>query len=137
MITFKSRLLLSGIGGIALVVGAYAMAQAQNTTGTGPFTQAQVDAGRAAYAGNCADCHGANLGGGPNGPGLYGPGFMARWGGQTTADYYKFMSATMPYGNEGRLPADTYASIASFIYAANGARPGTQTYMSFFRFPIT
>ena len=127
MTSFKGKLLSGGISLSALVFGAY-MAQAQNSTGTGPFTQAQVDAGRAAYAGNCADCHGANLGGGPNGPGLFGPGFMARWGNQTTADYYKFMSATMPYGNEGRLAPETYASIASFIYAANGAQPGTQTY---------
>jgi alcohol dehydrogenase (cytochrome c) len=127
---FRNKHLLTGAGSLALVMGAYALAQAQSTapTGTGPFTQAQVDAGRAAYQRECSDCHGANLGGGPNGPGLFGPGFMARWGGQTTADYYKFMSATMPYGNEGRLSADDYASIASFIYAANGARPGTQTY---------
>ncbi len=129
---FKSKTLLAGTGSIALLVCAYAVAQAQSVpsgvAGTGPFTQAQVNAGRAAYGRECADCHGTNMGGGPNGPGLFGPGFMARWGNQTTADYYKFMSSTMPYGNEGRLSADDYTGIASYIFAANGARAGTQTY---------
>ena len=117
------------IGALALAVAAFAAAQAQiSTTGTaavGPFNQAQVDAGRTAYQANCSGCHGPALQGGPNSTALAGPGFMAAWGGRNSADYYRYVSTQMPYGNAGGLSADTYASIVSFIYAVNGSRPGT------------
>src|SRR6185437_12055013 len=63
--------------------------------------------------------------GGPNSTALAGPGFMAAWGGRNSADYYRYVSTQMPYGNAGGLDAATYANIISFIYAVNGSRPGT------------
>jgi alcohol dehydrogenase (cytochrome c) len=131
MIISNRGRLTAALAAIALGVAAYAAAQAQTpsgATGVGPFTQAQVDAGRAAYKDNCAGCHGAALAGGPNATALSGPGFMGRWSVQTTADFYHYMSTTMPYGDEGKLGADIYTNIAAYIYAANGARPGAQTY---------
>jgi mono/diheme cytochrome c family protein len=119
-------------GGLATAVLALALtAQAQiSTTGTagvGPFTQGQVDAGRAAYQANCSGCHGPALQGGPNSTALAGPGFMAAWGGRGSADYYRYVSTQMPYGNAGGLDGATYTNIVAFIYAVNGATPGTQT----------
>ena len=92
---------------LALAVAAYA-AQAQvSTTGTagvGPFNQAQVDAGRAAYGPACGACHGATLQGGPNSTALAGPGFMGAWSGRSTADYFRYVQTQMPYGNANGLP---------------------------------
>ena len=119
---------LSGAAAITFGLAAYAVAQAQPALQPGPFSQAQVDAGRDSYATNCALCHGAALSGGSNAPSLTGPGFMGAWGTKTTADYYRYVSATMPYGNEGKLGAEAYADIVAYIYAANGARPNGQTY---------
>jgi len=125
----KGKYLGLSIGALALATAAFAVAQAQiSTTGTaavGPFTQAQVDAGRAAYQANCAGCHGPALQGGPNSTALAGPGFLAAWGGRSSADYYRYVSTQMPYGNAGGLDPATYASIVSYIYAVNGSKPGT------------
>jgi alcohol dehydrogenase (cytochrome c) len=114
-------------GALALAVAAQAQISTTGTAGVGPFTQAQVDAGRTAYQANCSGCHGPALQGGPNSTALAGPGFMAAWGGRGSADYYRYVSTQMPYGNAGGLDAATYANIVAFIYAVNGARPGATT----------
>ena len=125
----KGKYIGLSIGALALAVAALAAAQAQiSTTGTaavGPFTQAQVDEGRIAYQANCAGCHGPALQGGPNSTALAGPGFIAAWGSRSSADYYRYVSTQMPYGNAGGLDGATYASIVSYVYAVNGSKPGT------------
>src|SRR5581483_10716216 len=69
----------------------------------GPFTQAQVDAGRTAYQTSCAGCHGDDLGGRNDASALAGGLFMGSWGGRTTADLLGFMQGSMPPGNPGGL----------------------------------
>jgi alcohol dehydrogenase (cytochrome c) len=119
---FTAAALALGVAGYA----AHAQVSTTGTAGVGPFTQAQVDAGRAAYGPNCGGCHGPALQGGPNSTALAGAGFLAAWGNRSTADYFRYIQTQMPYGRENSLGVDTYAAIAAYIYAANGAAPGTQ-----------
>jgi alcohol dehydrogenase (cytochrome c) len=93
-----------------------------------PFTAAQAQAGRAAYAASCAGCHQANLAGAGEQPPLAGPSFMASWGKRSVRDFYEDIRASMPYGRAGSLDAATYQNITAFVLSANGARPGSKAF---------
>ena len=93
--------------------------------GPGPFTQAQVTAGREAYLGACAGCHGADLGGVEDAPPLTGQNFNIDWSASTIRNFYQFISTSMPTGAAGDLSTDTYYNISAYLLAANGAKPGT------------
>ena len=126
----RNRFIGLSVSALALAVAGYAahaQVTATGTSGVGPFTQAQVDAGRAAYGPACGACHGATLQGGPNSTALAGPGFMGAWGGRSTADYFRYVQTQMPYGNANGLSPETYAAIIAYIYAVNGAQPGPET----------
>jgi alcohol dehydrogenase (cytochrome c) len=120
---------LAGLGGF-LALGLPA-AQAQlsftGTAAVGPFTQVQVDAGRAAYNAACAACHGINLQNGSHRTPLIGPGFLVAWGNRSTADYFRYVQTRMPHREPNTLAPETYAAIVAYILAANGALPGEET----------
>src|SRR5580698_8562840 len=94
----------------------------------GPFTADQSRAGRALYAANCAQCHGARLQGAGEAPPLSGATFIAAWGNRSSDELYNLVKASMPYGNGNSLDADTYKRIVSFVLAANGAKPGATAF---------
>src|SRR3984957_20835538 len=94
----------------------------------GPFTAAQADAGRTAYAANCMSCHQANMAGEGDALPLAGNTFIAAWGKRSTTDLYNTIRTSMPYGNPGSLDAATYASLVAFILKANGATPGSSAF---------
>jgi alcohol dehydrogenase (cytochrome c) len=91
---------------------------------TGPFTQAQVESGRAAYNANCAMCHQTNLAGGNDALPLAGKAFMGAWSKRTTVQLYDKIHDSMPLGRGGSLPEKTYADIVAFILHANGSNAG-------------
>ena len=97
------------------------------TSGIGPFTQAQVDAGRIAFNANCGVCHGVNLQGGSHRTPLTGSSFLVGWGNRSTAEYFRYIQTRMPYREPGTLSSETYAAIVAYILAANGAQPGSET----------
>jgi alcohol dehydrogenase (cytochrome c) len=105
------------------VAGLYAHAVAQDNVA--PFSQEQMEAGRAAYAANCAACHQRNLSGANEALPLAGKSFMDGWGKRSTHDLFTYIRTTMPLGAGGSLDANTYLSIAAFILSANGAQPGS------------
>jgi len=88
------------------------------------FTQQQVDAGRAAYAKNCAECHMPDLSGNNEKPPLAGETFMGTWSDRTTKDLLDYMSGAMPFGGPS-LEADTYLSLTAYILHSNGAAAGS------------
>ena len=94
----------------------------------GPFTAAQADAGRTAYAANCMSCHQANMAGEGDALPLAGKTFIAAWGNRSTADLYNTIRTSMPYGNPGSLNAATYGNLVAFILQANGATPGSSVF---------
>jgi alcohol dehydrogenase (cytochrome c) len=120
----KNILLLGAAAMVSAALGTVAFGQGA----AGPFTQAQVDAGRQAYADNCAACHQADLGGTNDAPQLAGSAFMGAWKGRTTEALYNKISKTMPAGRGGSLDEATYTSIVAYILRANGATAGTTAF---------
>jgi mono/diheme cytochrome c family protein len=110
--------------GIAAAAGQVSLT---GTSGIGPFTQGQVEAGRPAYNAACAACHGVNLQNGSHRTPLIGPGFVVAWGNRTTAEYFRYIQTRMPHREPNTLAPETYAAIVAYILAANGALPGDQT----------
>jgi alcohol dehydrogenase (cytochrome c) len=108
--------------GTALGSGAFGQGVA------GPFTQAQVEAGRQAYGDNCAQCHNPDLSGSNDAPQLAGDAFIGAWKGRTTQALYNKISKTMPSGQGGSLAEATYTAITAYILHANGARAGSATF---------
>lgn len=94
----------------------------------GPFSEAQVVAGRKSFQDYCAACHGDNLAGGGEAPALTGAIFSHDWATQNVGAFFAFISNAMPQGLEGSLKPEEYAAITAFIMAANGAKPGTASF---------
>jgi alcohol dehydrogenase (cytochrome c) len=107
----------------ALVASIGVLTAGGQQPAAGPFTAAQATAGRAAFDGNCAACHGSDLMGFPP---LAGTVFVGSWGTRTTRDLVGLIQTTMPPGAPGGLPEQTYVEIVSYILQANGATPGPQ-----------
>lgn len=112
--------------GVAAAASLFMTPWTSAQTAAGPFTTAQVDAGRAAYQASCAGCHGPDLGGRNDAAQLAGSLFMSSWGERTTADLVGFLQSAMPPGSGGSLGEPTYLNIAAFILDSNGARAGAQ-----------
>jgi alcohol dehydrogenase (cytochrome c) len=91
--------------------------------GAADDTRAPLSA-RAAYAQNCAACHGESLAGGPFAPALKGAAFLERWGGTSLAELRDYMHASMPPANAGGLPEPVYAALARLIATENGGELG-------------
>src|SRR6185312_7077389 len=85
---------------IALVAGLWS-ASAQNAPG--PFTQAQVNAGRQGFNDYCANCHLGDLSGATDAPPLAGAAFMGAWRNRNTEDLFNKISKSMPPGRGGSL----------------------------------
>jgi enamine deaminase RidA (YjgF/YER057c/UK114 family) len=99
------------------------------------FTQDQAEAGRTAYAKNCASCHMPDLSGNAEIPPLTGATFVGTWGAKTTKELRDYMSAAMPYGGPS-LDADSYTTITAFVLASNGASPGAERFTASTSLPI-
>jgi mono/diheme cytochrome c family protein len=89
----------------------------------GPFTQAQVRAGRIVFLTYCSGCHGSFLLGN-SGPPLAGESFLEDWAGKSTSQLFRFASTNMPLNAAGTLPEESYLNLIAFILAVNGAKPG-------------
>src|SRR5579871_4703784 len=74
----------------------------------GPFTAAQVEAGRQVYNDNCANCHMPDLAGATDAPPLAGSAFMGAWRARSTADLFNKISKSMPPGRGGSFDDATY-----------------------------
>ena len=78
-----------------------------------------IDA-EALFGQNCAQCHGANLGGSAHGTALKGPAFKKKWASQYWQALVEISSATMPPGEQDRLTAAEHTAVTKFIFASNG-----------------
>jgi len=109
---------------LAFVAAVTTSLGARAEVGPGPpaFTPAQAEAGRIAYAGACASCHGAALDGGA-GPALAGGAFQAKWSGRPAADLAGEIKNTMPLGAPASLTDAQYAEITAFVLSRNAAGP--------------
>ena len=89
-------------------------------TGTGPFTDAQAQAGQTIYGARCASCHDAAGEAGP----LSGGSFARIWSARTTQDLYTRIKTTMPQDNPGSLSDSAAAAVVAYLLKNNGASAG-------------
>ena len=91
------------------------------------FTATQAARGAAAYAKNCASCHGQNLEG-KTSTALSGQRFANKWadGKHTIDDLYFVVRTQMPYGAPGTLTNQQYIDVVAFMLQSNGYRAGSK-----------
>jgi len=99
------------------VFGAFA--QSSRSVWDGVYTQEQAKRGEAAYAQECASCHGLALNGGEMAPPLTGGEFMSNWNGLTAGDLFDRIRTTMPADAPGKLNREKTADILAQILSAN------------------
>ena len=89
------------------------------------FSKSQVQAGKKAYAQNCAACHGSSLQGGA-GPALEGSKFESslKFGNMSSKQLYEFIAQHMPKNDPGSLSESHYLQIFSYILSQNGFPSG-------------
>jgi alcohol dehydrogenase (cytochrome c) len=98
----------------------------QAPTATGIYTSAQADAGRGAYAQQCAGCHLADLRGSGDAPALTGPDFTAKWGPQAVNDLFTYIAQTMPPSSPGGLGERGTLEVTAYLLQMNGAPSSSQ-----------
>ena len=103
---------------IVLMAGVYAVvalgAQGR-TTGDGVYTETQAKRGETIYADSCASCHGPDLSGGGQTPGLAGKEFNVDWNDLSMSDLFDRTGATMPADAPGTLKPEQAADVIAFI----------------------
>lgn len=104
---------------------ASAQARPVRTVLDGVYTEAQAQRGEAAYAMNCARCHGTNLES-FSGPPLKGNLFMDRWREFDLNVLFDLFKESMPKDSPGSLSEEQYLDIASLILRSNGIPSGSK-----------
>jgi mono/diheme cytochrome c family protein len=124
-ITHGRTALLTATGLFAMTAAVATNAQsAASSVWGGAYTTEQAERGKAAYATNCAACHGPALTGGDSAPPLSGGVFLNNWNGTTTGELFSRIHDTMPASDPGSLSGKTVSDIEAFMLQANGFPAG-------------
>jgi len=124
---------ISKLNGATMLVAAGTLAfgavvaraqAAQKTVWDGIYTAEQATRGKAAYAENCAACHGEGLAGIDVAPPLQGAAFINNWNNTTAGDLFTRIKTTMPLNAPGSLSGRTVADIQAYMFQANGFPAG-------------
>ena len=109
-------------------VGTFLPLRAQNAPSRsvwdGVYTQEQSRRGEALYGGECAKCHGTDLGGADEVPALSGGGFLSNWDGLTVGDLSERVRISMPPNKQGRLSRQQIVDILSYVLSVNSFPAG-------------
>ena len=111
------------IAALAVATGAVAAGQGR-TVWDGVYTAEQARRGAEAYERACAECHGADLGGGDMAPGLAGVEFVYNWHGFSARDLFERLRVSMPPDQPNRVSRQDKANILAFMLEANGMPAG-------------
>jgi alcohol dehydrogenase (cytochrome c) len=122
---FEASLLLIATGFIVFTIASLGGQQAQPAA-AGVFTATQAQTGQAAYAQQCAGCHGQDFRGSADAPSLQGEDFRNKWGTRAVNELYTSIVQTMPPTNPGALGEDGTLAVTAFLLQINGARAGQQ-----------
>ena len=114
---------------VAWIVGAVwsspgAAARQGRTVWDGVFTVDQARRGAAAYQRSCAECHGADLGGGDMAPSLAGVEFLYNWHGFSARDLFERLRVSMPPAQPNSVSRQEKADILAFMFESNGFPAG-------------
>jgi mono/diheme cytochrome c family protein len=124
--TSRRRVLLVAALCLAAAGSARAIAQGAGTPGRtvwdGVYTAAQAERATPIFSQSCANCHTLESDG--NRP-LSGDAFWKGYTQKSVGDLLAFVSANMPNGSGGSLPASTYNDLVALILASNGFPAGT------------
>ena len=96
------------------------------TTLDGVYTAAQAARGDAIYKESCASCHGDDLSGGGQAPGLAGKDFNADWIDLTLNDLFDRTHISMPADKPGSLKPEQVADVIAFLLS-KGSFPAGQS----------
>ena len=108
--------------GLVLAAAAYegeAVAQITGSVWDGVYTEEQAKRGRRAFQRGCTECHGEDLRGGEEAPGLMGREFVSFWSDTSVGELFELTRETMPEENPGELSNQTYADILAYLLQAN------------------
>jgi len=113
---------------LIVLLAAIAGAEAQTTSSIwdGVYTEAQAARGADGFAGHCASCHGASLGGTGEAPALAGARFLSDFDGLTLGDLFDRIRTSMPQDNPASLTREQYADILAYILKANAVPGGAR-----------
>jgi mono/diheme cytochrome c family protein len=119
----KPRFLMASL----VFVQALILVSAQGkTTLDGIYTEAQAKRGEKIYTDSCASCHGPDLSGGGQTPGLAGKEFNMDWNDLALSSLSDRTRATMPADAPGTLNREQAADVIAFILQ-RGSFPAGQT----------
>lgn len=108
----KPRFLIASVA----ILQALILVSAQGkTTLDGIYTEAQAKRGETVYADSCASCHGPDLAGDGQTPGLVGKGFNMDWTDLSMSDLFDRTLATMPADKPGTLKPEPTADVIAFL----------------------
>ena len=85
------------------------------TVWEGVYSSEQADRGMEVYSDQCAQCHAANMMGGPGAPGLAGPEFMFGWNGSTLGELFDLLQTSMPPGSDTLSDSEYVGLIATIL----------------------
>ncbi|MCU1328054.1 MAG: glucose sorbosone dehydrogenase, partial [Bryobacterales bacterium] len=111
-------------------VALAATAQTPRSVNDGVFTEAQASRGKSLYSQKCASCHGTDLSGGTEAPGLTGDQFLAKWKPRSVNDLFENIRTTMPADKPGSLSREENADVVAHVLASNKFRAGTRALAS-------
>jgi polar amino acid transport system substrate-binding protein len=99
-----------------IFVQALILVSAQGkTTLDGVYTDAQSTRGEKIYTDSCASCHGPDLSGGGQTPGLAGKDFNSDWNDLALSDLFDRTRGTMPADKPGSLKPEAAADLIAFL----------------------
>ena len=103
------------------------MANAQDaaTDWDGVYSAEQATSGEPVYTQACIACHGQDLGGNSNSPGLTGMGFMFLWEGRNLGEFFEKIRSEMPTDRPGQLPVQDYLDVVAYILQKNAFPAGS------------
>ena len=119
---------LSAILCFAVIAFVTSVSSGQGSTEiwAGVYTPEQAARGEAVYTETCIACHGQDLGGNSNSPGLVGMGFMFLWEGRTLGVFFEKIQAEMPTDRPGQLPMQDYLDVIAYILQKNAFPEGSE-----------
>ena len=132
---FRASLLIVVAIFVGVTIASVGGQQAQPAAG-GVFTAAQAQTGQAAYAQQCAGCHGQDFRGSADAPSLQGEDFLTKWAPCAANELFTYLVQTMPPTNPGALGEDGTLAVTAFLLQINGARPGQQALTARVETPI-
>jgi S-disulfanyl-L-cysteine oxidoreductase SoxD len=94
------------------------------TTWSGVYTVEQARRGEALYQRYCDSCHGADMTGGEQAPGLAGPEFMSNWNGTRLDQLFLRVFRDMPQNSPGVLSSANAVDVIAEMLRQNGYPPG-------------